>query len=558
MIDSIITEYDEETDEWEIVHSPETLDLLAQMIGEETAESKANISEQTDSEEEDPQQRAEAIADLLIGIYGDNALKLIDKMDLHESLLEAWDPAAHPRGPNGRFIAKNSPEAVQAVKGKVKQALKNPQNPDLLSDLMNHLNILTTRQIHELKKEHKLKGSARNREELVQKIADRLARGRAEGNVQPEEKKMPPGITPPTMSESEKEEVWKKATAYIPSKILDLAGVKGFNIGVPPGEGPSTGGFAKGKEVWVDGSDPRTALHEISHLIEFALHNDDRTNKPMYQLRQDMINDDSMTNSPREKLTVFIEALYSDPDSRAYNWAITQYPEYVKRFKDIEDTIKGGNNELGDSSADSVHDVQALPISKRDGPGSGMRGSQQQSKTSQTRSQTSGSSRVGQDVSNVVPSQRTTSQAEPPQPGFTGTDSLGREWRDGKLVAKQEEPQPEEPAKQKEPWEMTQKDTLEVSAQNRKSRNDNHPYVVYNRQTGDVVTEIPFSKVKHLNTDKYEAKAIGSVDASYDPEKDDGWVDNVKQRHKEIVQQALAQGKPVPPEVLADYPDLQK
>jgi hypothetical protein len=39
-----------------------------------------------------------------------------------------------------------------------------------------------------------------------------------------------------------------------------------------------------------------------------------------------------------------------------------------------------------------------------------------------------------------TPSGSVGSSLSPPEPGFTGTDRLGREWRDGKLMAKQEQP----------------------------------------------------------------------------------------------------------------------
>lgn len=42
-------------------------------------------------------------------------------------------------------------------------------------------------------------------------------------------------------------------------------------------------------------------------------------------------------------------------------------------------------------------------------------------------------------------------QPTPPEPGFTGTDALGREWRDGELVAAKEEPKKEREKAKEEP-----------------------------------------------------------------------------------------------------------
>ena len=66
---------------------------------------------------------------------------------------KAWRETDHPRGEGGRFIPKGSPEARAAATDAVKKAIKgdrtlHPQN------LMNHLSILTVKQIRALAREH--------------------------------------------------------------------------------------------------------------------------------------------------------------------------------------------------------------------------------------------------------------------------------------------------------------------------------------------------------------------------------------------------------------------
>ena len=99
----------------------------------------------------------DALAELLYGIYGQEVLeKVYDVIDAHEgkgTIEKAWRETDHPRGEGGRFIPKGSPEARAAATDAVKKAIKgdrtlHPQN------LMNHLSILTVKQIRALAREH--------------------------------------------------------------------------------------------------------------------------------------------------------------------------------------------------------------------------------------------------------------------------------------------------------------------------------------------------------------------------------------------------------------------
>ena len=79
----------------------------------------------------------------------------------------------HPRGKGGRFIEKNSPEAVAAARDAISKSLRQA-TPDSVGELLNHLNLLTVQQIHDLRREMGLKASGKNKEALVRKVAERL------------------------------------------------------------------------------------------------------------------------------------------------------------------------------------------------------------------------------------------------------------------------------------------------------------------------------------------------------------------------------------------------
>jgi hypothetical protein len=81
-------------------------------------------------------ERINLIADVMYHVFGKEAVSLFD----HKS--KGWDSAAHPRGKDGRFIPKNSPEALAAAKAQVKATLKAPKTSETHKKLAEHLNLL--------------------------------------------------------------------------------------------------------------------------------------------------------------------------------------------------------------------------------------------------------------------------------------------------------------------------------------------------------------------------------------------------------------------------------
>lgn len=126
-------------------------------------------------------ERLDAMADILGGCFGWKGVSLFGKdrgeKHLHH-ICKGWNKLDHPRGPNGRFIPKNSPEALASAKTAIERALHGRQNTESHRALVEHLVILSTGQLHALKKEYGLSASAEDKPKLVAKIADRLNKGR--------------------------------------------------------------------------------------------------------------------------------------------------------------------------------------------------------------------------------------------------------------------------------------------------------------------------------------------------------------------------------------------
>jgi hypothetical protein len=189
--------------------------------------------------------------------------------------------------------------------------------------------------------------------------------------------------------------------------------------------------------------------------------------------------------------------------------------------------------------------------------------------------------------------------------GFTGTDSQGREWRDGELVARQEEnsgtaisvePSEEKPGPARQSGQPSPAEPRPSNQENDSPAGKPHGLTFkefmraprdwdFIRQMDGLKAEIPpeleAAREKQQQAEQAaEAAGITSydIDGKNPPLKSKAkreLVENVKnaraeagrlhdasreaiQRslHRQAVQRALAAGKPVPPEVLADYPDL--
>ncbi len=149
------------------------LDRAWASLEKKTGSATKSLKDDTDLG--DPQERIEAIAEIVGGIFGDQALEMLGD-GVRKSPFRESD---HPRGKGGRFIPKGSAEAHATAKEAIKQTLKT-KTPETAKKLMDHLSILSVKQLHELKKEYGLSASGPNKAALVAKIAERLGKGRVE------------------------------------------------------------------------------------------------------------------------------------------------------------------------------------------------------------------------------------------------------------------------------------------------------------------------------------------------------------------------------------------
>lgn len=139
----------------------------------------ADVGVSPDEDFEYTPERIEALAEILASVFGDSAEDVLDKIIPEDKpiKLAVWNPSDHPRGKNGRFIPKGTEEAYSAAKEKVDEAHRS-RSPESMSALMSHLNTLTTKQLHSLKKDYGTKASAKTKSALIAKLTERLTSGK--------------------------------------------------------------------------------------------------------------------------------------------------------------------------------------------------------------------------------------------------------------------------------------------------------------------------------------------------------------------------------------------
>jgi hypothetical protein len=133
------------------------------------------------------EERANLIADILVGAFGDDAEQMLADGDdfgmLTKMFAKLWDETKyrrHPRGARfgGRFAPKNSSEAVTAAHGAIDEALRGARSEESASELVDLLSNLTLNELRAVKDKYQMSASGRTKKDLVAKIAARLDSGR--------------------------------------------------------------------------------------------------------------------------------------------------------------------------------------------------------------------------------------------------------------------------------------------------------------------------------------------------------------------------------------------
>lgn len=115
------------------------------------------------------------IADILLGIYGDNAIHLLSSADAADAGAKGlWVATDHPRDHLGRFIQKGEAGA-HAASQLIRDAQRGRQSSVSVHDLTKQLAVLTVKQLKALRAQHGLAvRSGPLKKQLVAMLAERI------------------------------------------------------------------------------------------------------------------------------------------------------------------------------------------------------------------------------------------------------------------------------------------------------------------------------------------------------------------------------------------------
>jgi hypothetical protein len=154
----------------------------------------------------DVRQRAEMIAEILYGLYGERALEVLGQQGLGAAmgvaLAAKWDKLQHPRGPDGRFIKKGTGQAGEAAVKAVGEVISGKGTHHTPESVAGHLALLSVKQLRDLHREHGQKIPGKLREQLVQGVLARLQAGG--GGVTPPSPVQPPAPSALTSEAADK------------------------------------------------------------------------------------------------------------------------------------------------------------------------------------------------------------------------------------------------------------------------------------------------------------------------------------------------------------------
>lgn len=183
-----------------------------------------DVSEMADEDGDDPQEKAQLIAEILTELYGDDADALLADGADFQKLLSTFGKSVgtqagmfkeagrrQRRGPNGEIVdgdgdgvifdgtpeerpasqrrpeqpvrrggrrPRNTPERIAEIHGQIQAALKGERSPQSAQALADSLASLTVKQLHDIKRQYNMKASGQTKAELIDKIARRLDAGR--------------------------------------------------------------------------------------------------------------------------------------------------------------------------------------------------------------------------------------------------------------------------------------------------------------------------------------------------------------------------------------------
>lgn len=116
--------------------------------------------------------RAELIAEILYGLYGSDAIELLESDVDFDT--KSFDPSLHPRNELGQFTSRGNHEDIEKARQTISNVLKGEGPLRTDEEIARALNLLTVPQLRALHQEHGVKIPSTLRAHLVENVRVRL------------------------------------------------------------------------------------------------------------------------------------------------------------------------------------------------------------------------------------------------------------------------------------------------------------------------------------------------------------------------------------------------
>ena len=143
-------------------------------------EHQRTADDQSRTHSDETRVRADLLAELLYGLYGDQALSVLDTVCASND--KAFDPQLHPRDEQGRFTFRGSEEAIRMARQVISNILGGQTGLRTDQRILNALRLLTVPQLQSLHRDHGVKVPPRLRDRLIESIWVRLMKSPFDGD----------------------------------------------------------------------------------------------------------------------------------------------------------------------------------------------------------------------------------------------------------------------------------------------------------------------------------------------------------------------------------------
>lgn len=147
-------------------------DEAAERLGLQFPYKDLPTDDATASDWDSPPDRAMLIAEILYGLFGENAASVLDADSDADN--KTFDQSLHPRDELGRFTSRGNSDSIAAARETISRILQGQTRLRSDAEVAQSLNLLTTPQLVSLHREHGVSIPSQRHDHLVEHVRVRL------------------------------------------------------------------------------------------------------------------------------------------------------------------------------------------------------------------------------------------------------------------------------------------------------------------------------------------------------------------------------------------------